>query len=62
MLDFDQVAIKKLFGSKLMSADDFMKLPADKRNKLITSGKVQFLKDGLPVPLIDAVRSIARAA
>ena len=62
MLEFDQVAVKKLFGTKLMSADDFMKLPAKKRNQLITSGKVQFLKDGLPVPTLDAVKSIAAAA
>lgn len=58
-LAFDQVAVRKVAGVNLLTADEWMSIPKLEQYDLITSSKVEFLFRGDPVRIADAVRSMA---
>ena len=51
----DQVAIKMTSGFNLKPISEWQSLSIAERKELISSGKVQFLKAGEPLPLRDAL-------
>ncbi len=59
---FDQVSVKKASGYNLVSASEFLAYPRGERALLVTEGKVQFLSDGQPIPLREALQSIRAAS
>jgi hypothetical protein len=56
--NYDQVSVKKSGGYNLISGEEFRALPLDERVKLITEGKVHFLKEGQVIPAKEALKRI----
>jgi len=60
-LAFDQVTVRKTAGVNLLSAAEWMSIPTLEQFDLISEKRVEFLREGEKVKVIDAVRSMQLA-
>ena len=58
MVKPDQVMIQKVGGYNLISLQEFQAISLRERSNLILEGKVQFLKDGKIMPIMEALKSL----
>lgn len=64
-MDFDTVNIQKSGNSLLMTADEFLELPASDRTSLIAAGQVEFIKEGKPLSnkeTLERVKAMAKSS
>lgn len=56
-----QVSVKRAGGYNLMERHEFLAIPLEERIRLISSGQIQFLSDGAPVPLREGLQMLKEA-
>ena len=59
---FVQVGIKKAAGFNLLNKEEFLAIPMDERMTLISSGQIQFLIDGVSIPLREGLKKLKEQA
>jgi len=54
---FIQVSMRMPGGYNLLSKKEFSKISQEKRTELILKGDIQFLIDGIPIPLREGLNN-----
>lgn len=60
MLTFDHVRLDDDTGARVITADDYLALPIERRVRLISAGRSTFLLRGCEVPRREAIASLRR--
>ncbi len=59
---FDTVLMARAEGRAVLSPAEFLALPLTERASALLANKVEFRRNGTPVPVIEVMRSLMREA
>jgi hypothetical protein len=59
---FDAVFIARDAGPAVLSPDEFLALPLNERARSLLENKVEFRRNGLPVPVVEVMKGLMRQA